>query len=181
MPPRSRSPRGPVRPPVGPRVNQRIRVRQVRCIDDEGKQLGVIDTADALALASHRGLDLVEIAPEQRPPVCRIMDYGRFKYEQKKKEKASKKKHHQVQVKEVRVRPKIAEHDMMVKARKARGFLEEGDKVQINCLFRGREMAHREVGIKVMRELYDKLADIARVEREPHLEGRRMVMLVTRK
>lgn len=171
------------RPPVarGPRTNHRIRVRQIRCIDDEGKMLGVIDTADALAIANQKGLDLVEIAPDQRPPVCRIMDFGKFKYEQKKKEQASKKKQHHVQVKEVRVRPKIAEHDIMVKVRKARQFLEEGDKVQINCLFRGREMAHRELGIKVMKEVFEHLKDIARVEREPHLEGRRMVMLVSKK
>ncbi len=173
--------RGRPRPPIGPRINGRIRVRQVRCIDDEGKQLGVIDTADALALANHKGLDLVEIAPDQRPPVCRIMDYGRFKYEQKKKEQASRKKQHQVQVKEVRVRPKIAEHDINVKVRRARKFLEAGDKVQINCLFRGREMVHQDVGIRVMEELFSRLEDIAKVERSPHLEGRRMVMLVSKK
>lgn len=169
------------RPPLGPRINHRIRVRQVRCIDEEGKSLGVMDTADALALAARKGLDLVEIAADQRPPVCRIMDYGKFKYEQKKKDQASRRKQHQVQVKEVRVRPKIAEHDMMVKVRKARKFLEDGDKVQINCLFRGREMVHQEVGRKVMEEVYHHLEDIAKVERPPHMEGRRMVMLVTRR
>jgi translation initiation factor IF-3 len=176
-----RPPRGRPAPPRGPRTNQRIRVKQVRCIDEEGKMLGVMDTADALAIASQKGLDLVEIAPDQRPPVCRIMDFGKFKYEQKKKDQASKKKQHQSQVKEVRVRPKIAEHDVMVKVRKAREFLAEGDKVQINCLFRGREMAHKELGIKVMQEVFHHLQDIARVEREPHLEGRRMVMLVAKK
>jgi translation initiation factor IF-3 len=176
-----RPPRGRPAPPRGPRTNQRIRVKQVRCIDEEGKMLGVMDTADALAIASQKGLDLVEIAPDQRPPVCRIMDFGKFKYEQKKKDQASKKKQHQSQVKEVRVRPKIAEHDVMVKVRKAREFLAEGDRVQINCLFRGREMAHKELGIKVMQEVFHHLQDIARVEREPHLEGRRMVMLVAKK
>jgi translation initiation factor IF-3 len=176
-----RPPRGRPAPPRGPRTNQRIRVKQVRCIDEDGKMLGVLDTADALAVASQKGLDLVEIAPDQRPPVCRIMDFGKFKYEQKKKDQASKKKQHQSQVKEVRVRPKIAEHDVMVKVRKAREFLAEGDKVQINCLFRGREMAHKELGIKVMQEVFHHLQDIARVEREPHLEGRRMVMLVAKK
>ncbi|MDA0373085.1 MAG: translation initiation factor IF-3 [Planctomycetota bacterium] len=176
-----RPPRGRPAPPRGPRTNQRIRVKQVRCIDEEGKMLGVMDTADALAIASQKGLDLVEIAPDQRPPVCRIMDFGKFKYEQKKKDQASKKKQHQSQVKEVRVRPKIAEHDVMVKVRKAREFLAEGDRVQINCLFRGREMAHKELGIKVMQEVFQHLQDIARVEREPHLEGRRMVMLIAKK
>ncbi len=180
MPPR-RPPRARPRAPIGPRINHRIRVRQVRCVDDEGKQLGVIDTADALALAAHKGLDLVEIAADQRPPVCRIMDYGKYKYELKKKEQASKKKQHNVQVKEVRVRPKIAEHDIQVKVRRARKFLEAGDKVQINCLFRGREMAHKDVGLQVMRHVFEELEDIAKVEREPHLEGRRMVMLIARK
>ncbi len=173
--------RGRPRAPVGPRVNHRIKVRQVRCIDEEGKQLGVIDTADAMAMANHKGLDLVEIAPDQRPPVCRIMDYGKYKYEIKKKEQLSKKKQHQVQVKEVRVRPKIASHDIQVKVKRARKFLEAGDKVQINCLFRGREMVHREVGLKVMEEVFKHLEDIAKVERDPHMEGRRMVMLVTKR
>ncbi len=166
---------------MGPRVNHQIRMRQVRCIDDEGKQLGVIDTADALALAIRKGLDLVEIAPNQRPPVARIMDFGKYKYELKKKEQASKKKQHQVQVKEVRVRPKIAEHDVQVKVRRARNFLEAGDKVQVNCLFRGREMAHKDVAHKVMMHVYELLEDIAKIERQPHMEGRRMIMLLTKK
>ena len=173
--------RGRPRTPPGPRTNERIRVRQVRCIDDTGNQLGVIETADALALAKRKGLDLVEIAADQRPPVCRIMDHGRFKYEQKKKEQASKRKQHQAQVKEVRVRPKIADHDIQVKARKARKFLEDGDKVQIHCLFRGREMVHQDVGEKAIMAVFVKLEDIAKIERRPQLEGRRLVMLVTRK
>ncbi len=109
------------------------------------------------------------------------MDFGKYKYELKKKEQASKKKQHTVQIKEVRVRPKIAEHDIQVKVRRARKFLEAGDKVQINCLFRGREMAHKDVGLQVMRHVFEELEDIAKVEREPHLEGRRMVMLIARK
>jgi len=156
-------------------------MRQVRCIDDDGKQLGVLETADALALAKKKGLDLVEIAPNQRPPVCRIMDYGKFKYEQKKKDQASKRKQHQVKVKEVRVRPKIGEHDVQVKVKRARNFLEEGDKVQVICLFRGREMAHREVGEQVMKHVFSFLEDIAKIEVRPHMEGRRMVMLVCKK
>ena len=165
----------------GPRVNQHIRVRQIRVIDEEGQQLGVLETADALALALRKGLDLVEIAPTQRPPVCRIMDFGKYKYELKKKEQASRKKQHHVQVKEVRVRPKIGEHDVQVKVRQARQFLEEGDKVQVNCLFRGREMAHREVGQRVMMHVFELLQDIAKIERDPQMEGRRMVMLLTKK
>ena len=150
-------------------------------IGADGEQLGVMSPEDAMVIAREGGLDLVEVAANSRPPVCRIMDYGKYKYEQKKKDRASKKKQHQVEVKEVRVRPKIAEHDIQVKVRRARKFLEEGDKVQINCLFRGREMAHKEIGIDVMRHVFSFLEDIAKVEREPHLEGRRMVMLVTRK
>lgn len=171
------------RPPVarGPRVNHQIRMRQVRCIDDEGKQLGVIETADAIALAIKKGLDLVEIAPDQRPPVARIMDFGKYKYELKKKEQASKKKQHQMQVKEVRVRPKIAEHDVQVKVRKAKAFLEAGDKVQVNCLFRGREMVHKDVAHRVLMHVYELLEDIAKIERQPHMDGRRMIMMLARK
>lgn len=156
-------------------------MRQVRVIDDEGKQLGVIETVDALALASHKGLDLVEIAPNQRPPVCRILDFGKYKYELKKKEQASRKKQHQGQVKEVRVRPKIAEHDIQVKVRRARRFIEQGDKVQLNCLFRGREMAHKDVARKVLDHVFGLLEDIAKIEVQPHMEGRRMIMLVSKK
>jgi translation initiation factor IF-3 len=156
-------------------------MRQVRCIDDEGKQLGVIDTADAIALAIKKGLDLVEIAPNQRPPVARIMDFGKYKYELKKKEQASKKKQHHVQVKEVRVRPKIAEHDVQVKVRKARGFLEHGDKVQLNCLFRGREMVHKDVAQRVLMHVFELLEDVAKIERQPHMDGRRMIMLLAKK
>jgi translation initiation factor IF-3 len=168
-------------PPRGPRINHQIRVRQIRCIDEEGNQLGVIDTDEARSIANSKGLDLVEIAPDQRPPVCRILDYGKYKYEQKKRDQASKRKQHQAQIKEVRVRPKIAEHDVQVKVKRAREFLEAGDKVQVNCLFRGREMAHRDVGIDVMKHVFELLEDVAKIEREPRLEGRRMVMLLTKK
>ena len=173
--------RRPVTQDRGPRINHQIRIRQIRVIDDEGKQLGVLETADALALAAHKGLDLVEIAPNQRPPVCRIMDYGKFKYEQKKKDQASKRKQHQVHVKEVRLRPAIAEHDLQVRVRQAREFLTEGDKVLLVCLFRGRQMAHKEVGEQVIQQVLKLLEDIARVEAPIRMEGKRMVMLLTRK
>lgn len=173
--------RGRVQQDRGLRINHQIRIRQVRVIDDENKQLGVIDTADALALANHKGLDLVEIAPNQRPPVCRIMDYGKYKYEQKKKDQESKRKQHQMQIKEVRLRPKIAEHDVQVKVRKAREFLEDGDKVQLTCLFRGREMAHREVGEQVIKHVYGLLQDVAKIEVNCRMDGRRMVMLLAKK
>ncbi len=158
-----------------------IRIPQIFVIDDEGNQLGVMATKDAQRMAREKGLDLVEVAPNQRPPVCRIMDYGKFKYEAKKKAQSSKRKQHQVHLKEVRVRPKIAQGDLEVKVRRAREFLEKGDKVQITCLFRGREMAHQEVGLDVMRRFFEMIEDIAKVEREPQREGRRMKMVVSRK
>lgn len=162
------------------RVNERIRIRSVFLIDEEGTQVGEVPTPDALRMAQERGLDLVEVAANQRPPVCRIMDYGKFKYQQKKKQVASKKKQHTATIKEVRVRPKIASGDLEVKVKRAREFLEKGDKVQITCLYRGREMAHQDVGLDVMRRFYERIEDIAKIEREPHLEGRRMTMVVTR-
>jgi translation initiation factor IF-3 len=155
-----------------------IRIPQIFVIDDEGTQLGVMPTKDALALAREKGLDLVEVAANQRPPVCRIMDYGRFKYETKKKAAASKKKQHQITLKEVRVRPKIASGDLEVKIKKVKEFLAKGDKVQVTCLFRGREMAHQDVGLDVMRRLFEAVEDRSKIEREPRLEGRRMIMIL---
>jgi len=148
-------------------------------IDQEGKQIGIVSTADALDMAKTAGMDLVEVAPDARPPVCKIMDYGKFKYEQRKKLKTSKTKMHQVKVKEVRLRPKIEKHDIEVKLRRARQFLEQGDKVLVNMLFRGREMqliqAHAPA---LMRSFAEQLEDIAKIEREPRREGRRMNMLL---
>jgi translation initiation factor IF-3 len=166
---------------TGPRVNHQIRIREVRVIDDEGKMLGVMETSDAIALADERGLDLVELAADQRPPVCRIMDFGKYKYEQKKKEQASKKKQHQIHVKQMRVRPKIAEHDVQTKVRQAREFLEHGDKVEVVCLLRGREMMHTENARMVCDHVFELLEDIAKIERPPRMEGRRMIMLLSKK
>jgi translation initiation factor IF-3 len=165
----------------GPRINQQIRIKEVLVIDDEGRKLGVLATADALAMAIQKSLDLVEIAPNQRPPVCRIMDYGKYKYEQKKKEQASKRKQHQVHIKEVRVRPGIAEHDLQVRIRQARQFLGDGDKVLLVCLFRGRQMAHKEVGEQVIKQVLQLLEDIARVEAPIRQEGKRMVTMLGKK
>ncbi|MBL9078658.1 MAG: translation initiation factor IF-3 [Planctomycetes bacterium] len=173
--------RRPVPGDRGPRINHQIRIRQVRVIDEEGKQLGVMETADALALALKKELDLVEIAPNQRPPVCRIMDFGKYKYEEKKKEQASRRKQHQVQVKELRVRPATGDHDLQVKMKQARQFLADGDKVLVCCLFRGRQMAHKEVGEQVVNEVVKLLADVAKVESGLRMEGRRMVLLLTKK
>lgn len=173
--------RRPVSQDRGPRINHQIRIREVRVIDEENKQLGILLTADALALAIHKQLDLVEIAPNQRPPVCRIMDFGKYKYEEKKKEQASRRKQHQVQIKELRVRPATGEHDLQVKMKQARQFLADGDKVLVCCLFRGRQMAHKEVGEQVVQEVVKLLADVAKVESGLRMEGRRMVLLLSKK
>jgi len=169
------------RPPPGPRINHQIRIRQVRVIDEDNKQLGILETADALALAVHKQLDLVEIAPNQRPPVCRIMDFGKYKYEEKKKEQASRRKQHQVQVKELRVRPAIGAHDLETKLKRARQFLAAGDKVLVCCLFRGRQMAHKEVGEEVVMNVVKELSDVAKVETGIRMEGRRMVLMLAKK
>jgi len=173
--------RRPVSQDRGPRINHQIRIRQVRVIDEENKQLGIMETADALALAIHKQLDLVEIAPNQRPPVCRIMDFGKFKYEEKKKEQASRRKQHQVQIKELRVRPGTGEHDLQVKMRQARQFLADGDKVLVCCFFRGRQMAHKEVGEQVVQEVVKLLADVAKIEAPMRMEGKRMVLLLSKR
>ncbi len=173
--------RRPVVQDRGPRINHQIRIRQVRVIDEENKQLGIMETADALALALHKQLDLVEIAPNQRPPVCRIMDFGKYKYEEKKKEQASRRKQHQVQVKELRVRPATGDHDLQVKIKQARQFFADGDKVLVCCLFRGRQMAHKEVGEQVVNEVVKLLSDVAKVESGIRMEGKRMVLLLTKK
>src|SRR5262245_738996 len=157
-----------------------IRIRQVRLIDDEGNQLGIVETLDAKRIAAEKGLDLVEVSPDARPPVCKIMDYGKFKYLQKKKEHESKRKQHTVQLKEIRLRPKIGEHDVEYKIRKAREFLQDGDKVQLNMIFKGREMAHIEVGRDVMNDFVKGLEDIAKIERPAKLEGKRMTMVLTK-
>ena len=135
-------------------------------------------TIEALNLAREVGLDLVEVAPNSNPPVCRVMDYGKWKYEQKKKEHKAKQKQHQVVLKEVRIRPKIEEHDQMVKLKKAREFLTKGSKVQFTMLFKGREMAHMDLALEMMNEIKDTLADVGKVEMPPRRNGRRMLMIL---
>lgn len=175
----------PRRPPSsqdrGPRINHQIRIREVRVIDEDNKQLGILLTADALALAIQKQLDLVEIAPNQRPPVCRIMDFGKYKYEEKKKEQASRRKQHQVQIKELRVRPVTGEHDLQVKIKQARQFFADGDKVLVCCVFKGRQITHKEVGEQVINEVVKELSDIAKIEAGIRVEGKRMVLLLTKK
>jgi translation initiation factor IF-3 len=148
-------------------------------IDAEGEQAGVVSADRAREMAREAGLDLVEISPTADPPVCRIMDYGKFKYEQKKKANESKKRQHTFQVKEVRVRPKTGDHDIDVKVKAARKFLEHGDKVQVTVLFRGREIVHSTIGIEILNEIAADLQDICKVERPPRMENKRMHMILT--
>jgi len=158
------------------RANHHIRVPEVRVIDHEGEQLGVMPTQQALELAMEQGLDLVEVSPTARPPVCRIMDFGKYKYEQSKKQKISKKKQHTASVKEVKLRPKTEEHDYQFKMRHAREFLEKNHKVKFTLMFRGRELDHKERGEAMLVRMAQDLSEVGAVEREPRFEGRIMVM-----
>ena len=163
------------------RVNHRIRVPQIRLIDEEGEQVGIVATADALRRADEAGLDLVEVSPNSRPPVCRIMDFGKFKYQQQKKEQKGKGSSKSSQLKEIRVRPAIDKHDLEYRLENARKFLTQGHKVQVVCIFRGRQMRHPEHGSDVMRQVSEALGDICKIESAPKLIGRRMTMLLTHK
>lgn len=156
-------------------------MREVRLVGVDGEQLGIMQTRDALRTAGERNLDLVEVAPGARPPVCRIMDYGRYKYEQQKHEREARKKQHLVNVKEVKMRPRIEEHDFDVKAKNALRFLNEGDKVKATVMFRGREIVHADLGKKVLDRLAVVLKDVAVVERAAKVEGRNMTMFLTPK
>jgi translation initiation factor IF-3 len=153
-------------------VNRQIRAQKVRVIDKLGGQVGVLSIQQAMALAEAESLDLVEIAPNADPPVCKIIDYGKFRYQQTKKEKESKKAQHQVKVKEIKVKPNTDAHDLQVKTKHAREFLEKGNKVKVTCMFRGREMAHPEVGRKVVQQVVDALSDLASAEAFPKQMGR---------
>lgn len=161
------------------RTNQEIRAREVRVIDDQGQQLGVIPLREAQRLADEREKDLVEISPTADPPVCRMMDYGRFKYEQSKKDREARAKRKVVELREVTMRPKIDEHDFQVKYRMARRLLEEGDKVKVTIRFRGREMAHPELAMGLLERLHQELTALAIQERAPRMEGRFMHMILT--
>lgn len=163
------------------RVNEQIRYSQVRLIDESHNQVGVIPTQEALGMAKEAGLDLVEVSPGAQPPVCRIMDYGKWLYQQKRKQKLNQKKQHAVTLKEIRLRPKIDAHDRDIKITHAAKFLEKGHKVQFTILFRGREMMHQDHGIEMFNEIMSTLGDTAKVEREPVKLGRRMTMVVSPK
>ncbi len=163
------------------RVNEGIRAREVRVVNTDGNQLGIFSSREALRLAEEKQLDLVEISPAARPPVCKIMDFGKYKYEQSKREKEARKKQKTISVKEVKLRPNIEDHDFEVKARNAIRFLKEGDKVKATIIFRGREIVHTQLGQKLLKRLAERVQDISQVERHPRLEGRNMIMILSPK
>jgi len=163
----------------GPRINREIRgLREVQLIDQDGQNIGHTPFDEALAMASEAGLDLVEIAPNSEPPVCKILDFGRFKYQTQKKANEARKKQKIVEVKEIKMRPAIDDHDYEVKMKAIRRFFEEGDKVKLTLRFRGREMAHQHLGMKLLERVRDETAEVSKVEAEPKLEGRQMVMVL---
>src|SRR3954462_13616625 len=165
------------RPEQGLRINHRIRVPEVRVITEE-EQLGVLPTHEALRLAEERGLDLVEISPRAFPPVCKIMDYGKYKYEEAKKKQQARKRASTVETKEIKFRPKTEEHDMAFKVKHIRRFLEGGNKVRLAVVFRGREITHPKTGMNVLNRVVELCADIAPVQATPNMEGRRMIMVI---
>ncbi|TAK24637.1 MAG: translation initiation factor IF-3 [Chloroflexota bacterium] len=160
------------------RINDKIRVRDVRLIGDEGEQLGIVATIEAMRMAVERGIDLVEVAPTAVPPVCRLMDYGRFKYEQTKREREAKKNQKVVELKEVRMTPRTDEHDVMAKVKTIQRFLDEGDKVKVTIRFRGRELAHPQLGRQVLDQVAEQLKTTSTIERPPLMEGRAMFMIM---
>ena len=162
----------------GPRVNEEIRVPQVRLIDEDGEMLGVMSAREALHRAYAIGLDLLEISPNAEPPVCKILDFGKFKYEQQKKKNEAKKKQKVVEIKEVKVRPNIDENDYQVKTRAMKSFIDEGDKVKVSLRFRGREMAHQDIGVRVLERIRNELETDTKVEQMPRMENRQMVMVL---
>lgn len=163
------------------RINEEIRAREVRVVDAENNQMGIMPVKEALRIAEEKQLDLVEVAPQAKPPVCRIMDFGKFKYEQSKREKEAKKKQRIIQVKEVKLRPRIEDHDYEVKAKNAERFLKDGDKVKATIMFRGREIVHTELGRKLLDRLAEDMKDLCTVERHPKLEGKNMIMILAPK
>jgi translation initiation factor IF-3 len=162
------------------RINERIRAREVRVIDEDGQMLGVMTSFAALQLARERNLDLVEVSPQAVPPVCKIMDWGRYKYEQSKRESEARKHQKVTQLREIRLAPRTAEHDIAVKVRKIQEFLAEGDKVKVSVVFRGREMAHPEIGRVLLEQITQAIKGTATVERAPLMEGRMMSMIVAK-
>ncbi|MDO4280997.1 MAG: translation initiation factor IF-3 [Peptococcaceae bacterium] len=160
------------------RVNEGIRCREVRVIDDKGEQVGVMNPRDGLKLAEERGLDLVEVSPGAKPPVCRIMDYGKYRYEQNKKERETRKNQKVISIKEVKLRPNIEDHDFYTKVRNASKFLEAGNKVKVTIMFRGREITRPDAGKELCQRVADELAEVAKIEKPAKVEGRNMTMML---
>jgi len=163
-------------------MNERIRAREIRVIDDDGGQLGIMTPRDAIAIARERGIDLIEVAPQAQPPVCKIMDYGKYKYEQAKKEKESAKKHKQSELKDIRLDPRygmLSEHDLQTKVNHARKFLEDGDKVKVTFRFIGGQIRHPEVGRGQLDDFIQRVSDVAQIEKSPSMEGRSMYAVLT--
>jgi len=163
---------------TGPRINHRIRVPQVRVVSNDGEMLGVLETSDALRRAREAGLDLVEVNPKAFPPVCKIMDFGKFKYEEKKRQGEARKRQALIELKEIKIRPKTDDHDIDFKLRHIERFLEEGNKVKITCRFRGREITHPEMAMRQLQLLVERTREIAQVEVEPRMEGRTMTLIL---
>ena len=162
----------------GPRINSNISVREVRLVGEDGEMLGVVATKDAIAMAEAAGLDLVEVSPNAVPPVCKILDYGKYKYELHKKAAEAKKKQKVVELKELKLRPTIDDNDFNIKMRNARAFLNDGDKVKFTLRFRGREMSHQELGMQLITKVKETLADVGKVEFDARFEGRQIVMIL---
>lgn len=161
------------------RVNQFIRVPQVRLVSEDGEQIGVVDTRDALRQAEEKGLDLVEVAPSAKPPVCRIMDYGKYQYQQKKRAQEAKKKQKTIQIKEIKFRPKIDEHDYNFKKNHIIRFLGEGNHVKVVVMYRGREIVHKEQGKKILDRVVEELKDVAKIEKPAAIEGRNHTLVLS--
>ncbi len=171
--------RAPIkREPSGPRMNNDIKTEQVRLIDETGENVGVVDTSDALERALDAGLDLVEVSPDANPPVCKILDYGKYKYQEQKKAAEARRNQKIVELKEVKMRPSIDNHDYEVKMRAIRRFFDDGDKVKVTLRFRGREMAHQHLGMEVLQRVKAELEPIAKIEAEPKFEGRNQMVMV---
>ena len=165
----------------GPRINDQIRAREVRLIDETGQNVGVVAKFDAIARAEAAGLDLVEVSPDAEPPVCKILDFGKFKYQEQKKAAEARKNQKIVEIKEIKMRPGIDDHDYDVKMKAMRRFFVEGDKVKITLRFRGREMAHTDLGYRLLMKVREETAALAKVEAEPSMEGRQMIMVLAPK
>lgn len=163
------------------KINEEIRAREVRVNSATGESLGIMSLRDALQMAAEQQLDLVEVAPTAKPPVCRIMDFGKYRYEQQKREKEAKKKQKVVTVKEVKLRPNIEQHDFNVKLKNALRFIEDGDKVKVTIMFRGRELSHPDLGRQILIKMAEELKELVVVEREPKLEGKNMIMILSPK